>query len=262
MCLIAFAFRAHPDYRLILAANRDEFHGRPAAAMHWWADYPSLLGGRDLEAGGTWLAIGESGRFAAVTNYREDLRTQAGARSRGELVPGFVAGADAPLEYCRAIDAAGFAGFSLLAGAGDEMAYVSNRGDGARALVPGVYALSNASLDTPWAKVVRSKRTIESMLSQETLDVEALFQLLADREPATTDDVGTGLAPELARAVSATFIVTPEYGTRCSTVLLIGISGSVEIHERRFDSAGDLAGEASFVFSTDEFRPGRPSASD
>ncbi|HWM27535.1 MAG TPA: NRDE family protein [Woeseiaceae bacterium] len=250
MCLVAFAFRAHPDYRLVLAANRDEFHGRPAAAMHWWADYPSLLGGRDLKAGGTWLAISESGRFGAVTNYREDLETQAGPRSRGELVPGFVAGADSPLAYCRAVDPAGFAGFSLLAAAGDAMAYVSNRGDAARSLVPGVYALSNASLDTPWTKVVRSKRAIESMLSQKTIDVEALFRLLADREPAKTDDVGTGLAPELARAVSAPFIVTPDYGTRCSTVLLIGASGAAEIHERRFDSAGDLAGETRFEFST------------
>ena len=249
MCLIAFAFKAHPDYRLILGANRDEFYGRPAEAMRWWPDHPSLLAGRDLKAGGTWLAVSKSGRFAAVTNYREDLKTQRGEHSRGELVTGFVAGKKSPLAYCNTIDPFGFAGFSLLAAAGDEMAYVSNRGDDARELLPGVYALSNASLDTPWTKVLRGKSAIEALLEQGTFDAESIFRLLSDSEPAATDDdVGTGLAPDIARAVSAPFIATPEYGTRCSTVLLAGASGHVEIHERRFDSAGAPVGDTRFEF--------------
>ncbi|MEX2123673.1 MAG: NRDE family protein [Woeseia sp.] len=249
MCLIAFAFKVHPDYRLILGANRDEFHARPAAAMHWWPDRPFLLAGRDLEAGGTWLAVSKGGRFAAVTNYREDLKTQRGEHSRGELVTGFVAGEESPFGYCRMIDPARFAGFSLLAADRDEMVYVSNRGDDARRLAPGVYALSNASLDTPWTKVVRSKGAIATLLAQNTFDAESIFRLLGDREPAASDDdVATGLAPDIARAVSAPFIATAEYGTRCSTVLLVGVSGRVEIHERRFDSAGEAAGDARFEF--------------
>ena len=252
MCLIVFAFKAHPDYRLILAANRDEFHARPAEAMHWWPDHPDLLAGRDLQAGGTWLGIGRSGRFAAVTNYREDLDQTHQGPSRGELVTGFVTGGQTPLAWCRDLRSGDFRGFSLLAAVGDEMAYVSNRGDKARRLEPGVYGLSNASLDTPWTKVLRSKEALHAVTRQGPVEAEPLFRLLGDREPAAADDyAGTGLAPDMARAISAPFIATREYGTRCSTVLLIGKYGGVEIHERRFDSAGRSAGESRFEFAVD-----------
>jgi uncharacterized protein with NRDE domain len=252
MCLITFAWKAHPEYRLILAANRDEFHGRPSEAMHWWPDPPDLLAGRDLEAGGTWLGISRSGRFAAVTNYREELQKEHSGRSRGELVVGFAQSEQTASGFCRSIDLDPFRGVSVLAAAGDEMAYVSNRGDRAASLAPGIYGLSNASLDTPWTKVVRSKAVLGILTRQETFDAEFLFRLLADREPAATDDyAGTGLPPEMARAISAPFIATSDYGTRCSTVLLIGRSGRVEMHERCFDSAGRPAGDASFEFDMD-----------
>jgi uncharacterized protein with NRDE domain len=248
MCLVAFAWKAHPGYRLVLAANRDEFHARPARAMHWWPDQPALLAGRDLQAGGTWLGISRSGRFATVTNYREDLQRQHRGRSRGELVTGFVTGTETPLDYCSGIDPPGFAGFSLLAMAGHELAYVSNRGDEPRRLPPGVYGLSNASLDTPWEKVLRSKTGLVALLRHD-IAAEPLFEMLRDAEPAASDDyAGTGLAPELARAVSAPFISTPDYGTRCSTVLTVATSGLAEVHERRFDSSGTSAGETHFRF--------------
>lgn len=254
MCLIAFAWRVHPDYRLILAANRDEFHGRPAEPLHWWPDQPGLLAGRDLQAGGTWLGVSRTGRLAAVTNYREDLERQRRNRSRGELVTGFLTAAETPLRYCSSIDPPAFAGFSLLSMEGDEMAYVSNRGDDPRELAPGIYGLSNASLDTPWSKVVRSKATLESLLQkveQGAFDPEPLFLMLRDTEPAPTDDyAGTGLAPDLARAVSAPFISTPDYGTRCSTIVLVKASGIVEIHERRFGRSGAPEGEARFSFES------------
>lgn len=249
MCLIAFAWRAHADYRLLLAANRDEFHARPAEPLHWWQDGPPILAGRDLSAGGTWLAIGETGRFATVTNYRETLKAQPAERSRGELVAGFVAGGDAPLEFMRGVDGDRYAGFSLLAATAESMAYVSNRGDAARPLAPGLYGLSNASLDTPWPKVRRSKTRLAKLLARETPDFDALFELLADREPATVGQAeAEGVPPELARAVSAPFIVTPQFGTRCSTVLSVASSGEVRIVERRYDSAGDATGESRFEF--------------
>jgi uncharacterized protein with NRDE domain len=249
MCLIAFAWRAHPDYRLLLAANRDEFHARPAASLRWWEDRPSILAGRDLCAGGTWLAIGDTGRFATVTNYRETLQVQPAERSRGELVAGFVASGESPLEFMQGIDGDRYAGFSLLAGTPESMACVSNRGDAARPLEPGLYGLSNASLDTPWPKVRRSKARLEKLLAKETVDFDALFELLADREPATVGQAeAEGVPPELARAVSAPFIVTPEFGTRCSTVLSVATSGEVRIVERRYDSAGWPVGESHFEF--------------
>lgn len=252
MCLIVFAFKTHPDYRLILAANRDEFHARPAEAMHWWPDHPELLAGRDLQAGGTWLGISRSGRFAAVTNYREELETNHRGRSRGELVTGFVTGEGTPLSWCKDLRSDDFGGFSLLTAVADEMAYVSNRGDNARRLEPGIYGLSNASLDTPWTKVLRSKEALNALTRRGPVEAEQLFRLLGDREPAASDDyAGTGLSPEMARAISAPFIATREYGTRCSTVLLIGKSGRVEIHERRFDSASRSVGESRFEFAVD-----------
>lgn len=249
MCLVAFALRAHPDYRLVLAANRDEFHGRPAEAMHWWRDHPEVLAGRDLEAGGTWLAVSRSGRVATVTNYREDLRRKHSGRSRGELVRNFATGDDSASDYCRGLNPLDYAGFSLLASDGERMAYMSNRGDDVRDLEPGIYGLSNAALDTPWDKVVRAKAALESLVEADRLQAEYLFELLSDREPSPADDYsGTGLPPALARAVSAPFITAGEYGTRCSSVLLVGTSGTVEIHERRFDGAGEPVGEEQFSF--------------
>lgn len=249
MCLIAFAWRAHPAYRLLLAANRDEFHARPAAPLDWWQDDPSLLGGRDLRAGGTWLAISTAGRFSTVTNYREALTSRAGERSRGDLVPGFLNSDEDPLRFAETIDGARYAGFSLLAATPDTMVYASNRGDPPRALAPGFYGLSNASLDTPWPKVERSKARMRALLAGDTVEPRSLFGLLEDREPASaTDAEASGLPAELARAITAPFIVTPEYGTRCSTVLSVSESGDVDIRERRFDSAGVQTGESHFDF--------------
>ena len=255
MCLIVFAWQRHPHYRLILGANRDEFHARPAAPLGWWSDKPDVAGGRDLAAGGTWLAAARSGRFATVTNYREDLRPQPGIRSRGELVTRFLDGDETAFEYGAALDGESYAGFSLLAGwlgrPGDELVYVSNRGDPACLLAPGVYGLSNASLDMPWPKVLRSKARLEALL-EEGIDEEALFALLADREPGSSEDIADAIADDLpeptVRAITAPFVVTPSYGTRCSTVVLIGTGGDARIRERRFDPEGRLTGDTRIDF--------------
>jgi uncharacterized protein with NRDE domain len=271
MCLIAFAWGAHPGYRLILGANRDEFHARPASPLSWWPDRPAVVGGRDLQAGGSWLAIARQGRFATVTNYRETLRPQAGLRSRGELVSRFVTGDDDALEFAGTLDGGSYAGFSLLAGTfaddRNELAYVSNRGDPPRSLPPGIYGLSNAALDTPWPKVLRSKARLAALLEAPVPDVDALFALLADREPPpaappperfrppsadgredVADVIADDLPPATARAIAAPFVVTPTYGTRCSTVLLIDTGGKVCVYERRFDSSGAPTGESQIEF--------------
>lgn len=249
MCLIAFAWQAHQAWPLVVAANRDEFHRRPAEPLHWWPDRPGIAGGRDLEAGGTWLAAARDGRFATVTNYRESLQVQAGDRSRGTLVTDFLASDGDPLGFAQALDGQRYAGFSLLAATPGALAYVSNRGDPARPLAPGVYGLSNASLDTPWPKVIRSRQRLQALLDRDAVTTEGLFDLLADRETADEHGVpARDLSPAEARAVSAPFIVTPEYGTRCSTVLLLGAGGEIEIHERRFDAGGDCTGDSSIRF--------------
>ena len=249
MCLIAFAWRVHPVYPLIVAANRDEFHQRPADPLHWWPDQPNIAGGRDRLAGGTWLGVSRNGRFATVTNYRENLRVQAGDRSRGRLVTDFLGASTAPLAHLSAIVGDCFAGFNLLTAGPDALAYASNRGDVPRLLQPGIYGLSNASLDAPWWKVEHSKKCLRTLLADNAVSVPALFELLADREPAKAPDVTDGvLPPETARAVSAPFIVTADYGTRCSTVLLQDASSHIALHERRFDAAGQASGESALDF--------------
>lgn len=252
MCLIVLAWRAHPAWPLIVAANRDEFHRRPAEPLHWWPDEPRIVAGRDLEAGGTWLAANREGRFATVTNYRENLKIQSGERSRGALVTDFVTADVTPLAFARGIDRDRYAGFSLLAATPASIAYVSNRGDPPRALAAGVYGLSNASLDTPWPKVLRSRERLKALIARNAVTTDSLFALLADREPA--DEVGTparDLPAAEARAVSAPFIVTPEFGTRCSTVLMLGANGEIRLSERRFDAEGRGTGESSVEFRID-----------
>ena len=154
MCLIVLAWRQHREYPLLLAANRDEFHRRPAAPADFWPQQPALLAGRDLEAGGTWLGISRSGRFAAVTNIRDPDAQGSAPRSRGELTRDFLAGAAPPAAYLDAVAArrGDYLGFNLLLGDSEALWYL--HGGGAswaapRRLAPGIHGLSNAALDVP-----------------------------------------------------------------------------------------------------------------
>ena len=255
MCLILFAWSAHPRYRLVLAANRDEFHDRPAAPAGFWPDRPAILAGRDLEAGGSWLGVTRDGRFAAVTNYREAARpADAGGRSRGLLVNNWLDGGGEPLGVARSLAEAGseYRGFNLLLGEPGELVYLSNRGAGPQRVAHGVHGLSNHLLDTDWPKVRAGRERLATLLERETVEAEALFTLLGDGAPV--DGVLPGgaaarLAPEnLARQL---FIRSPVYGTRCSTVLLLDHDGGVRFEERRFDAAGEPAGSARFEFDLD-----------
>ncbi len=250
MCLVIFAWKTHPDYKLILAANRDEFHGRPSQDAHWWPELPDVLGGRDLQAGGTWLATSRSGRFATVTNYREQEPAPSGARSRGEIVIDVVSGESDPGSYVYSFAGETYAGVSVLAGDNDNMYYASNRGDEAVTLGAGVYGLSNASLDTPWTKLVRTKEALAALIESNNASATELLRLLADTTPATRSDVHDGELPfTLARALTAPFIVSETYGTRCSTIVMIANDGKTEFCERRFDSRGVARGDSSFSFN-------------
>lgn len=252
MCLVVFAWQSHADYKLVLVANRDEFHERPAQDLHWWPDRPEILAGRDLQAGGTWLAAGKAGRFATVTNYRERQTPIRTARSRGELVADFVAAGDPPDDHLAAIDGKNYAGFSLLAADNNSLCYMSNRGDELTELDAGVYGLSNASLDTPWPKLLRTRDALAQMLTTDSVNESALLQLLSDREPAKTADIDAGDLPfEFARAVSAPFITTESYGTRCTSVLLWDHQDRISLAEERFDSAGNTNGTSSYSFAAE-----------
>jgi len=250
VCLVVFAWKAHPDYKLIVAANRDEFHGRPSQDAHWWPDLPNVLGGRDLQAGGTWLAMSKSGRFATVTNYREQQPARSSARSRGEIVTNFVTGKSDADSYISSFAGENYAGVSVLAADNENICYTSNRSDEAVTLEAGVYGLSNASLDTPWAKLVRTKESLTALIESNNVNTTELLRLLTDKTPAASSEVDNSELPfELARALTAPFIVSDTYGTRCSTTLMISNDGKADFCERRFNPQGVARGDSSFSFN-------------
>ncbi|SOD02209.1 Uncharacterized conserved protein, contains NRDE domain [bacterium JGI 053] len=260
MCLILLAWETHPRWRLVVAANRDEFHARPTAPADWWGPQaPDLLAGRDLQAGGTWLGVTRTGRFAAVTNIREPQGQHAGAPSRGHLPGNFLLSRAPSLGYLAGLmpQAMAFNGFNLLAMDGVTLAYYSNRQAAMRTLPPGVYGVSNHLLDTPWPKVVRGKDDLRAALALDDGDaLEArLFESLARRDPAPDAELPkTGVAEELERALSSAFIATPEYGTRSSTVLLMGRDGEARMTER----TTALSGADGFTEVRHRFRVGEP----
>lgn len=242
MCLLVLAWDAHPRYRLVVAANRDEFHRRPTAPADFWPDRPDLLAGRDLEGGGTWLGVTRGGRFAALTNFREPGRHRGDAPSRGELVTGFLIGGHAPLDYLEdlAPHAASYNGFSLVVGAGGRLAHLSNRGPGPAPISPGVHGLSNHLLDTPWPKLIRSRDRLCELLARDQVEPSSLLDLLADREPPPDEELpDTGVGLELERLLAPPSVVSPTYGTRCSTALLVERAGTTCFVERSLDAAGE-----------------------
>lgn len=248
MCLLVVAWQANSRYPLVVAANRDEFHARAAEPLHEWSQPPHLLAGRDLEAGGTWLALDRTHRFGVITNYREMRRPAPGAPSRGQIIPQYLSQTASAAEFLAALApvAERYSGFNLILHDGAQLWYASNRAcPFARPVPPGVYALSNHLLDTPWPKVVRVRRALQAWLANTPGDRDALMQILADRTPAPPGEAlpQTGLSAEWERTLSSPFVQHPEFGTRCSTVVLLESSGQVLVNERRFDAAGALSGQ-------------------
>ncbi|GHT95888.1 hypothetical protein AGMMS49545_19630 [Betaproteobacteria bacterium] len=245
MCLILFAWQMHADYPLVLAANRDEFYRRPTLPLAPWQDAPDIIGGRDLAAGGGWLACHADGRFAAVTNVRQGLPPQAGAKSRGQLITDYLKNTLQPYEFIENLEPESYDGFNLLLGNRQELYYTSNRNEvHAEPLRPGIYGLSNHRLDTPWMKVTRAKQAFTAALNALPAS-EAFFQFLADRSlapDASLPQTGIPLAAE--RMLSAIFIASPDYGTRASTLLLAHRDGHFRMQERRFGANGEALGEA------------------
>jgi len=226
VCLITLAYKAHPRFPLIVAANRDEFLDREADAAHFWPDHPSLLAGRDRKALGTWIGVTRLGRFAAVTNHRDLRRLPVLGPSRGILVRDALLG----LEI---LDSSPMEGFNLIYGTMDELRYRSNISGTNEAIEPGVHGLSNALLNTPWPKVRRAKEGMRRLISREDPAPADLFALLADQQAARDMELpDTGLDPTLERALSAIRIDLPHYGTRCSTVIMVDEHGHVRFEER------------------------------
>jgi len=252
MCLILFAYKVHPSYRLILAANRDEFYDRPSLPVDFWEEKPQILAGRDLKEGGTWLGVTRSGSFAAITNYRDPATFKTGAPSRGKLVSDFLAGGQSATVYLDNISqqAQQYNGFNLICGDDADIIVYSNRGE-KRRLEAGIYGLSNRLLDTPWPKVVRGKKALAAALQEKGAALEsALFKLLTDRKTAPDEKLpATGIGLDWERLLSSIFIQSPSYGTRSSTVLLIGKNRRLRFVERVFDGGPEPWLESRFSFT-------------
>ncbi|HKD54578.1 MAG TPA: NRDE family protein [Steroidobacteraceae bacterium] len=264
MCLLMLAWQAHPRYALVVAANRDEFHERPAAPLAKWPPPAEIIAGRDLQAHGTWLGIDRERRFGVVTNFRELQPAQAGAPSRGGLIPDYLgahthAGQLPPGEFLAALEprAPQYSGFNLLLSDADSLWYGSNRATPfARRLPPGVYGLSNELLDTPWPKLQRVRAGFEAWVREPPPASPAkLFGLLADRTPAGEPAPAHtgGLPAEWARVLAAPFVLHPRYGTRSSTVVLLEPDGRLFVAEHRFDAAGRPAGETEVHLNPGEW---------
>lgn len=246
MCLVALAWNVHPRWRLVVAGNRDELHARPTAPLARWTDMP-VLAGRDLQSGATWMGLGPGGRMAVVTNVRNGLAQPFAGPSRGALPVAFLASSDPALAHAAALAARAdrYAPFNLVLADATGCAYVgSHPASGAHAIAPGVHALSNGALDAPWPKTLLLRRALQQWLQAGDHDPQPLWEALADERVAadeTLPDTGVGLA--LERRLSPPFIRQREYGTRASTLLLVGHDGHATMTERRFGPNGRFEGE-------------------
>jgi uncharacterized protein with NRDE domain len=249
MCVLAFAWRAHPRWRMVVAGNRDELHSRPSAPLARWPTPDHVLAGRDLQSGGTWLGVSEQGRFAVITNVRGPGTLGVDRLSRGALVSGFLTG---ERDYAVA-DLSKFNPFNLIEVGADGAAFLTNQPEPMRgALAPGIYGLSNGALDEPWPKTMQLKSRLLEWIVTEDGRPETLLQALREEtvprigiQPALESDV------EQEPRSSPVFLRHPIYGTRCSTVVAIGDDGEGVIVERRYSPAGAVTGETTLPFVCD-----------
>ena len=235
MCLIAFSYKHHPDYDLILAANRDE-----------------LLAGKDMEAGGTWLGITKTGQFSALTNYRDPESHKQDAPSRGHLPLEYLTDDIHPKEYLQKvrIKASQYNGFNLLAGKPRSLYYISNKTLNIEKIQPGMHGISNHLLDTPWPKVEKARSRLERITIEPDFSTDAIFEMLRDQTKAPSPllpDTGVGMEKE--KELSSIFIDMEQYGTRSSTVLLIDRDEHVTFEERYYNSGDNEIGERTFSFT-------------
>ncbi|TSA11144.1 MAG: NRDE family protein [Betaproteobacteria bacterium] len=251
MCLILLAIGAHPDYPLLIAANRDEYYQRPTAKAGFWKDHPHILAGRDLECMGTWLGVTRKGRFAALTNFRDGRERKIDAPSRGELVSGMLTSEQEPLAFLEEVakQAQCYNGFNFLAGDSSSVYFFSSRTGAVQSVSQGIHGLSNHLLDTPWPKVTRGKQRLQAVLEDEP-SVEALLDLLQDRETAAENELpDTGIGVAMERVLSPALIVSPQYGTRATTAVLFGRDGGVTFSERTILRGGETGATVSLRFN-------------
>ncbi|WP_394840561.1 NRDE family protein [Pendulispora brunnea] len=253
MCLIAIAWQTHPDFSLVVAANRDEWRARPTEPLRWWPDVPDLLAGRDVKAGGTWMGVTKGGRFAAVTNFRDPSDARDNARSRGQLVTEFLRDTEPPEAFFSGLAerASQYNGFNLIGGDRTGLFYLGSLEGRVHAIAPGVHGLSNHTLDEPWPKVRRAREAMESAL-RDTDPAARLFAMLADSTVAPDEELpNTGVGLEWERRLSPPLITGNVYGSRTSSVLTISRDATTFFEERTLDGDGKVTASNVFRFEAE-----------
>lgn len=252
MCLIFLSLDNHPNYKLIVAANRDEFYIRQTAPVHFWEGQPNILGGRDLEANGTWMAMSKKGKISMVTNYRDPHNINPKAPSRGQLVSDYLENGDTPEAYLKEVSTNGksYNGFNLVVGSPNELFYYSNYKGAIEKIQPGLHGLSNHLLNTPWPKIERGVEKMKNILSDDAVEPLKFFDLLYDNQMAPDEKLpDTGVGVERERMLSSMFIKSPNYGTRCSTVVMVNKKNEVLYSERVYDLETFKYATRTFEFS-------------
>lgn len=240
MCLILFAYKTHPKYKLVVAANRDEFYNRPTEPAGFWEDNPKILAGRDLTAGGTWMGINTKGEISMLTNYRDLKNIKPDAPSRGHLVSDFLMNDETAYDYLNEISQKGhlYNGFNLICGTVEELYYYGNYKEEVHPIVSGYHGLSNALLNTQWPKVDKGLNKLRAVMEVENIDPLNLFEALYDDIKAPQNLLpDTGVGVERESMLSPMFIKSPDYGSRCSTVLIVDNEGNVQYIERTYNTS-------------------------
>lgn len=254
--MIAFAYKMPALGQLLLLANRDENYARPTAPLDFWPDHPNILGGIDLKAGGSWLAINSNGRFAAVTHIREGY-AKTGERSRGDLVRRFVTGEESSLDFAQSLaeQRNHYAPFNLLFGLTEDLYHFHSSTGQLIRLTPGIHTLSNATLDTPWFKCERLADRLQG-ITRVPSEADA-FSWLEDPTTAPTEHMpNTGIGLALERQLSSIFVTARDYGTCSSSLLAVSGRGDVSFAERSFGLAGRETGRRRYTLRPGQSAPG------
>ncbi len=259
MCILFIARHKHPQYPLIIAANRDEFYARPTLPADYWPDAPFLLGGKDLEANGTWMGVTREGRIAAITNVRSPNAVRSNAVSRGELVTHWLKSntlENTPLTSDQYLDALkhsrnNYSGYNLVFGDAQSLCVYNNVNNSEHSIDRGVFGLSNADIITPWPKVTQGVSALNHYVAQHnTINTEDLFSLLRQENKAEDEKLpDTGIGYEWEKALSSIFINIKEYGTRTSTIVLVDTNGELTFKERSFSEDGEITQTREFLFT-------------
>ncbi|WP_332651411.1 NRDE family protein [Lysinibacillus sp. 54212] len=249
MCILVFQYNSHPKYKLIVAANRDEFYHRPTAPAHFWEEEPHILAGKDLQKGGTWLGVNKDGRFVAITNYRDPKLALYGEYSRGNIATRFLKSNQSSKEFIEELinNKHKYGPFNILAFDGQSLLHYNNYFKESSFIQEGVHCLCNATINTPWPKVTTLTQNFKTLMKYPNFEQKQLFQLMLNRTMAQDDLLpSTGVPLELERELSPIFVRREGYGTRCSTVVLID-DEKIQFTERTFTN-GEYLYERNFTF--------------